>query len=68
MALKNLSLTALLLLGTFFGPFGGNMIMPMFGVLKAEFSVDVLILGLSVTFFMIPFSICLLYTSPSPRD
>jgi ACDE family multidrug resistance protein len=49
-------------MGSFFGPFGGNMILPMFKVLKLDFGVNVLLLGLSITVFMVPFSITQLFS------
>lgn len=47
----------LLSLATFLGPFGGNMILPMFKVLKSDFNVNILYLGASITVYMLPFSI-----------
>lgn len=55
-------LFVLLLVGSFFGPFGGSMILPMFGVLQDWFGVDVLLIGLSITSFMIPFSVAQLFS------
>ena len=61
-SIKNLLLITLLFAGSFFGPFGGNMVFPMFKALKLEFGIDVLLLGLSVTLFMIPFCITQLFS------
>ncbi|MHC1627277.1 MAG: MFS transporter [Candidatus Nezhaarchaeales archaeon] len=41
----------------FIGPFGGNMIISMFPVLEHWFNVDVAIMSLTITFFMIPYSV-----------
>lgn len=54
--------SALLLIANFLGPFGGNMILPMFEVLKHDFAVNVFLLGLSVTVFMVPFAITQLFS------
>jgi len=53
---------ALLLIANFLGPFGGNMILPMFEALKHDFAVDVFLLGLSITFFMVPFAVTQLFS------
>lgn len=55
-------LPVLLFVGSFFGPFGGSMILPMFGVLKDWFNVDVFLVGLSITSFMLPFSFAQLFS------
>ncbi len=52
----------IILLANFLGPFSGNMILPMFNVLKLEFNVEVFMLGLSVAVFMVPFSITQLFS------
>ncbi|RLF10948.1 MAG: hypothetical protein DRJ62_04370, partial [Thermoprotei archaeon] len=41
----------------FIGPFGGNMIISMFPVLEELFNVDVAVISLTITLFMIPFSL-----------
>ena len=41
----------------FIGPFGGNMIISMFPVLERWFNVDIAVMSLTITFFMIPYSI-----------
>ena len=53
---------ALLLIASFLGPFGGNMILPMFRVLKHDFAVNVFLLGLSITLFMVPFAVTQLFS------
>ena len=46
----------------FLGPFGGNMILPMFRSLKQTYSADIFLIGLGITFYMIPFSIFQLFS------
>ena len=53
---------AIIFLVHFLGPFSGNMILPMFNVLKSDFNVEVFLLGLSVTVYMVPFSITQLFS------
>lgn len=53
---RNFALLIILAI-TFLGPFGGNMILPMFTPLRHDFKIDVLVLGLTITLYMIPFSI-----------
>ncbi|RLG87223.1 MAG: hypothetical protein DRO15_05190, partial [Thermoprotei archaeon] len=51
------SALAIILTVAFLGPFGGNMILPMFRSLKLSYNVDVLMIGLGITVYMMPFSI-----------
>ncbi len=52
----------LLALGVFMGPFGGNMIVPMFRTLEQWFGVDVAAMSFSITVYMIPFSVLQLFS------
>jgi len=51
-----------ILVVAFLGPFGSNMILPMFKPLKISYNVDVLMIGLGITVYMIPFSILQLFS------
>ncbi|MET1128258.1 MAG: MFS transporter [Thermoproteota archaeon] len=46
----------------FIGPFGGNMVLPMFGALRRELGANTLLLGLTVTAYMVPFGIAQLFS------
>jgi len=59
--LRELAVLAILLTIQFMGPFSGNMIMPMFKALKSDFQVEIFLLSLSITLYMIPFSIFQLF-------
>lgn len=52
----------ILVLGTFLGPFGGNMILPMFRPFKVDFGAQVLLLGALITLYMLPFSFVQLFS------
>ncbi len=49
---------------SFLGPFGGNMILPMFKNLKDAFNVNIFMISLSIMFFMVPFSVIQLFSGP----
>ncbi len=59
---KYLPIVVLLFLTTFIGPFTGNMILPIFSVLSNDFEVELLLLGASITVYMLPFSIVQLFS------
>ncbi len=61
MKLREIALLALLMAIQFIGPFSGNLIMPMFKALKEDFQVEIFLLGLSITLYMIPYSIVQLF-------
>ncbi len=61
MKLKEIALLALLMAIQFIGPFSGNLIMPMFKALKKDFQVEIFLLSLSITLYMIPYSIVQLF-------
>lgn len=61
MKAKEIARLAILFMIQFMGPFSGNMIMPMFKALKAEFQVEIFMLSLSITLYMVPFSIFQLF-------
>ncbi|RLI25845.1 MAG: hypothetical protein DRO52_03430, partial [Candidatus Hecatellales archaeon] len=46
------------------GPFGGSMVVAMFQELKRVFAVDVAVMALTVTVFMIPYSVLQLFFGP----
>lgn len=52
---------SIIVLAAFLGPFGGNMILPMFKPLKLDFGVDILVLGALITVYMLPFSFVQLF-------
>lgn len=58
---REIAVLIVLLMIQFMGPFSGNMIMPMFKVLKNDFQVEIFMLSLSITLYMIPFSIMQLF-------
>ncbi len=53
---------AAILATVFLGPFGGNMLLPMFRALKESYNVGILFLGLGITVYMIPFSLFQLFS------
>jgi ACDE family multidrug resistance protein len=61
MDISTQAIISILMFGTFLGPFGGNMILPMFGPFKEDFHVQILLLGALVTFYMLPFSFVQLF-------
>lgn len=60
--LKQIGILTLLGLAAFIGPFGGNMVFPMFRPLKIEFEVEIFILGALITIYMLPFSFTQLFS------
>ncbi len=46
----------------FLGPFGGNMVLSMFGSLKESFNADVFWVTMGITAYMIPFSFAQLFS------
>jgi len=58
---REIAVLMILLMIQFMGPFSGNMIMPMFKVLKNEFQVEIFMLSLSITLYMVPFSVFQLF-------
>jgi len=62
--LPRLRLLTVIYLSAFMGPFGGSMVVAMFPELKRVFAVDVAVMALTVTVFMIPYSILQLFFGP----
>lgn len=56
------SILAAILATSFLGPFGGNMLLPMFRALKESYNVGILLVGLGITLYMIPFSLFQLFS------
>ena len=48
----------------FLGPFGGNLIISMFPVLEQWFNIDIAIMSLAITFFMIPYGVMQIFGGP----
>ena len=46
----------------FIGPFGGNMVFPMFGSLRRDLGASTFLLGLTVTAYMVPFGFTQLFS------
>ena len=59
---KNIAILVVILVIAFLGPFSGNMILPMFRSLRESYGIGAFMLGLSITMFMIPFSIFQLFS------
>ena len=49
-------------IAAFSGPFGGDMVLPLFRYIGNDFSVGQFYLGLTITLYMIPFSILQLFS------
>jgi len=49
-------------IAAFSGPFGGNMILPLFRDIGTDFNVRQFYLGLTITLYMIPFSVLQLFS------
>ncbi len=60
--MKRLAVMLTLALIAFIGPFGGNMIFPMFGSLRGDLGASTFLLGLTVTAYMIPFGFMQLFS------
>lgn len=59
---KKLMVAAILGIAAFSGPFGGNMILPLFRYIGNDFNVGQFYLGLTITLYMVPFSILQLFS------
>lgn len=46
----------ILALSSFIGPFGGSLLLPVFKEMSLDFKVNEVLIGLSIAFYMIPFS------------
>lgn len=55
-------LLAAIMATSFLGPFGGNMLLSMFRALRESYNVDILLLGLGITLYMIPYSLFQLFS------
>ncbi len=56
------SVLSALALVVFIGPFGGNMVLPMFGALRRDLGASTLLLGLTITVYMVPFGVMQLFS------
>jgi len=52
----------ILVIAAFSGPFGGNMILPLFRHIGTDFNVNQFYLGLTITLYMVPFCILQLFS------
>ena len=46
----------------FLGPFGGNMLLPMFRSIKQSYDVGIFLVGIGITSYMVPFSLFQLFS------
>jgi len=64
LALARLNLLAIVYISAFMGPFGGSMVVAMFPELERVFGVDITIMALTVTVFMVPYSVSQIFFGP----
>jgi len=53
---SNIIILIILALSSFIGPFGGALLFPVFKEMSLDFNVAEVLIGLSIAFYMIPFS------------
>ncbi|MCP8311682.1 MAG: hypothetical protein L6M37_01865, partial [Candidatus Methylarchaceae archaeon HK02M1] len=52
----------ILYFGAFIGPLGGNAVLALIPTLKDAFNVDITLITLSITLFMVPFAFLQLFS------
>ena len=62
--LNRFNLLAIVYISAFMGPFGGSMVVAMFPELKGVFNVDIAVMALTVTVFMVPYSVSQIFFGP----